>query len=73
MIFFAGMLTGAVLALISVWYLKQTDTHQEETEETSAESERLNREKRERARIIKEQERQHNNMMTYTGKEQKRA
>lgn len=71
--FIAGIATGAVMAFIAVKYVGSTNTNREEKQEMSAEQERLNAEKLERRRHLEKLEEQFNNMMEYTGKEQRKA
>jgi len=69
--YFAGILTGAVLAMAFILPSRKANTKAEEKGTDKALTERLNAEKRARAERIAEQERQHENMMNYTGKEQR--
>ena len=69
--FFAGFATGAVTALFSVFCLHKAKVKEKETEENTCHSDRSNKEKEERERREREEQRQHENMMRYTGKEQR--
>ena len=65
--FIAGIVTGALLALVSVWYVRNTDGH---TEGEQAKEPRSN-EREEHDRFVKEQQRQFDKLMQYTGKDQR--
>ena len=65
--FIAGIVTGALLALVSVWYVRHTD---EPTSEEQAKEPRSN-EREEHERFVKEQQRQFDKLMQYTGKDQR--
>lgn len=71
MVFFLGIATGAVLALISVFYIRKANTCTEPEKALSEDEKRLNAEKQRRAERLKELDRQFDNMMNYHGKEQK--
>lgn len=70
---FVALIGGAVGACIAVYFLGNRFPRPEEKTETRADSDNLNKEQSDRADRLKELERQHENMMNYTGKEQKRA
>lgn len=69
--FFTGFATGAVTALISCVCLYKAKTKAETKTAPSAEEIRLNAEKEARAKVLAELDRQWNNMLNYTGKEQR--
>jgi hypothetical protein len=69
--FLVGIVVGAVAAIVALKYGWRQDTTPANKTETSADSERLNKQQKEREQFLKEQERQHENMMNYTGKEQR--
>ena len=74
--FFIGLACGAgvaVAAYVLFHLFWHENTSMDETAENKAEIERLNREKNERAKLLRELDRQFDNMMKYTGKEQKQA
>ena len=71
--FSMGLITGAVLALVVYFRVDKADMGHEETKGNKADSERLNSERKAREQWLKEQNRQHDNLMSYTGKEQKKA
>ena len=68
--FFAGLITGAVLAVIPVLARRRVNTPASE-ENASSEDVRSNAKKEERAKLLQELERQYDQMMRYTGKEQR--
>ena len=68
--FFAGFATGAVTALFSAYCMNKAKTKAAGEKEISQKEARLNAEKEERAELLKKLERQFDNMMKYTGKEQ---
>lgn len=72
--FFIGLACGVGVAVVA-HVLFQIGEHEnismEDKEQNRAESERLNKEKKERAKLLRELDRQFDNMMKYTGKEQK--
>lgn len=69
--FFAGVLTGAVVAVFAMVLVRRGTLDDDEIAGTRAESARLNDEKKAREDWLKEQERQFDNVMKYTGKEQR--
>lgn len=69
--FFAGLITGAVLALIPVLARRRVNTPASEEDASSEDVERSNAKKEERAKLLQELERQYDQMMRYTGKEQR--
>ena len=69
--FFAGFATGAVTALFSAYCWHKAKTKAVEIKEPSPQEARLNAEKKTREELLKELERQFDNVMSYTGKEQK--
>ena len=71
--FFAGMLTGAVVALFSGYCLHKAKTKAKAETAPSGEEVRLNEEKKRRAERLKEQDRQFDNLMNYKGEEQIKA
>lgn len=71
--FIAGIAIGAVMGVFVTTLVSARKPMPEENEGNMADSERLKREKQQRAEMLKEQERQFDMMMRYTGKEQKRA
>jgi hypothetical protein len=71
--FIGGMFTGAVLGIIAV-ALVSVGRHKEvPNTENSADSDSLNEEKRRRAERKADLDKQFDNLMAYTGKEQKKA
>lgn len=74
--FLAGVIAGVLAALIyHVIYGKVFD-RRDDSQATEADSARLNSpstEEKERAKELEELKRQFNNMMAYTGKDQKKA
>ncbi len=68
MIFIAGIVTGALLALVAVWYVRHTDEHAD----MEPDKESRSKEREEHERFAKEQQRQFDQLMKYTGKEQKK-
>lgn len=71
MIFVAGMLCGAVVALVAYSCVVASHNADEQKTETSADSERLNAEKKEHERFMREQQRQFDMLMKYTGEKQR--
>lgn len=71
--FFAGFATGAVTALFSAFCWRKANTNAKAVKAPTADEARLNAEKKRREDWLKEQERQHENMMNYIGQEQKPA
>lgn len=69
--FIAGALTGAVVAVFAMVLVRRGTLDDDEIAGTKTESARLNSEKKERQEWLKEQNRQHDNMMNYTGKDQR--
>lgn len=70
--FFAGVATGSVLSFL-VYSLMVTAKHADEARETvQADTGRLNEDKTEREKMLRELERQYDMMMRYNGKEQKK-
>lgn len=67
MIFFAGMLTGAVVALVAYSCVVASHNADEHSAKSAADSERLNEEKQ---RIEQERQRQFDMLMKYTGEKQ---
>ena len=71
--FFAGMLTGAVVALFSGYCLHKAKTKAKAETAPSGEEARLNEDKKRRAERLKELDRQFDNLMNYKGEEQIKA
>ena len=71
--FFAGMLTGAVVALFSTFCLHNAKTKAKAETAPSGEEACLNEEKKRRAERLKELDRQFDNLMNYKGEEQIKA
>lgn len=71
--FFAGILTGAAVALFSAFCLHKAKTKATENAEPTHDEKRLNAEKKQRAERLKELDRQFDNMMNYKGEEQIKA
>lgn len=69
--FFAGLITGAVLAAIPVLARRRVNTPAIEDNASSEDVVRSNAKKEERAKLLQELERQYDQMMRYTGKEQR--
>lgn len=69
---FVSLISGAVGACLAVFFMANRFPRESAKQETSDEQGRLNEEQTEREQLLKEQERQHENMMNYIGKEQKR-
>ena len=69
--FIAGALTGAVVAVFAMVLVRRGTLDDDEIAGTKTEYARLNSEKKERQEWLKEQNRQHDNMMNYTGKDQR--
>ena len=69
--FFAGLITGAVLAVIPVLARRRVNTPASEENASSEDVARSNAKKEERAKLLQELERQYDQMMRYTGKEQR--
>lgn len=69
--FFAGLITGAVLAVIPVLARRRVNTPASEEDAPSEDVVRSNAKKEERAKLLQELERQYDQMMRYTGKEQR--
>lgn len=67
MSFLAGIATGAVLALMASWYIRHPD---ERADEDVTQKPRSN-EREEHERFLKEQQRQFDKLMQYTGKDQR--
>ena len=67
MIFLAGMLTGAVVALIAYSCVVASYNADEQSAKPAADSERLNEEKQ---RVEQERQRQFDMLMKYTGEKQ---
>ena len=67
MSFIAGAAAGAVLALMVSWYIRHPD---ERTDANEAATER-SKEREEHERFVKEQQRQFDKLMQYTGKDQR--
>ena len=65
--FLAGIATGAVLAFMASWYIRHPD---ERADEDVAQKPRSN-EREEHERFLKEQQRQFDKLMQYTGKDQR--
>jgi len=73
--FFAGLATGAMLAVFSIRYINGTDAKTVAKNETGAAVERLNGKEMDEETIRKQErekelQKQFNNMMAYTGKRQ---
>jgi len=71
MIFVAGMLCGAVVALIAYSCVVASHNADEKSAEPTPDYERLNAEKKEHERFMKEQQRQFDMLMKYTGEKQR--
>ena len=69
--FIAGALTGAVVAVFAMVLVRRGTLDDDEIAGTKTEYARLNDEKKAREDWLKEQERQFDNVMKYTGKEQR--
>ena len=69
MSFIAGIITGAVGALIVSWYVRHPDEH--EHGEVPVESRTNKPENEEHERVERERQRQFDKLMTYTGSNQK--
>ena len=67
MSFLAGIATGAVLALMISWYVRHPDDHAVDEEPKKPRS----NEREEHERFLKEQQRQFDKLMQYTGKDQR--
>lgn len=67
MSFLAGIATGAVLALMISWYVRHPDDHVVDEEPKKQRS----NEREEHERFLKEQQRQFDKLMQYTGKDQR--
>ena len=73
--FIAGVLTGSVLTVAAMCLFRAGNIQGNETPENNAEQGGLNstqEDAEERAKELKELQRQYSNMMAYTGKNQKR-
>lgn len=68
----AGLVIGAILGLFTAALLNVASRTDDEKAPSAVMEERLNGEKKDRAQMLKEQERQFDNMMRYTGEEQKK-
>lgn len=71
--FIGGMFTGAVLGIIAVALVSVGGHKEAPNTENSADSDSLNEEKRRRAERKADLDKQFDNLMAYTGKEQKKA
>ena len=71
--FIGGMFTGAVLALVAFALFSVGGHKDEPITENRADSDSLNEEKRRRAERKADLDKQFDNLMAYTGKEQKKA
>ena len=71
--FIGGMFTGAVLGIIAVALVSVGGHKEAPNTENSADSDSLNEEKRRRAERKAGLDKQFDNLMAYTGKEQKKA
>ena len=67
--FVLGMLTGAVMALAGVWYVRHPD--ERSAEEPTDKGRSNTPEKEEHDRFMKEQQRQFDKLLSYTGERQK--
>lgn len=67
MIFIAGIVTGALLALMVSWYVRHPEEHN--GAETTVEP--RSNEQEEHERFVKEQQRQFDMLMKYVGKDQR--
>lgn len=68
----AGLVIGAILGLFIAALLNVARHTDDEKAPSAVMEERLNGEKKDREQMLKEQERQFDNMMRYTGEEQKK-
>ena len=68
----AGLVIGAILGLFIAALLNVARRTDDEKAPSAVMEERLNGEKKDREQMLKEQERQFDNMMRYTGEEQKK-
>ncbi len=71
--FIGGMFTGAVLGIIAVALVSVGGHKEVPNTENKADSDSLNEEKRRRAERKADLDKQFDNLMAYTGKEQKKA
>ena len=71
--FIGGMFTGAVLGIIAVALVSVGGHKEVPNTENSTDSDSLNEEKRLRAERKADLDKQFDNLMAYTGKEQKKA
>ena len=71
--FIGGMFAGAVLGIIAVSLVSVGGHKDEPITENRADSDSLNEEKRRRAERKADLDKQFDNLMAYTGKEQKKA
>jgi hypothetical protein len=67
MSFIAGIVTGALLALMVSWYVRHPEEHN--GVETTVKQDSNERDEHER--FVKEQQRQFDKLMQYTGKDQR--
>ena len=70
---FVALIAGAVGACLAVFFMADRFPKREQKTESSADSDSLNEEKRRRAERKAELDKQFDNLMAYTGKEQKKA
>ena len=71
MIYFVVFAIGALTGVILTVYLGKVNAQTKETGEPTREQERLNIAKQEREKLLKELQRQYENLMSYNGKEQR--
>lgn len=70
---FVALIAGAVGACLAVFFMADRFPKREQKTESSTDSDSLNEEKRRRAERKAELDKQFDNLMAYTGKEQKKA
>ena len=70
---FVALIAGAVGACLAVFFMADRFPKREQKTESSTDSDSLNEEKRRRAERKADLDKQFDNLMAYTGKEQKKA
>lgn len=70
---FVALIAGAVGACLAVFFMADRFPKREQKAENSTDSDSLNEEKRRRAERKADLDKQFDNLMAYTGKEQKKA
>lgn len=68
---FVSLISGAVGACLAVFFMANRFPKESSKQEPSAAEERLNAEQKEHERFLKEQQRQFDMLMKYTGERQK--